>query len=213
MSASPALRTVFMALLLPALGLPACELVLGRLPDGADARDASAAGGGAGHAGNDGGSSAGQGGAAATGGAAGQAGAAGASGTSGAGGSGGSGCSDPCDCDNDGARAANVQCNGNDCDDHDPDAKPGQSSYFGKASSNPSVGFDFNCNGAQDRDPTLDKLVTCSGLSLGACDTATQGFIDSEPACGKSGSWGTCKKGTLNCIANPIGSDRTMLCH
>ncbi len=175
--------------------LGGCELVAGGLPDPVRADSGAAAAGGSGASGG----SAGTGAADAGGAAAGQAGQGGSA-----------GCQSQCDCDGDGAKSK--ACGGGDCDDHDPKAKPGQSEYFATASSNPAVGFDYNCDGNPERKPALAKQVSCTGVSLLNCDTTTQGFVDQLPACGQSSGWGTCKKGSVACQPDVL-EQRVMLCH
>ena len=159
-------------------------------------RDAGAAGGSAG-----------------TGGAVGSGGSAGTA-TGGQGGQtaqgGAAGCANQCDCDGDGVKSK--ACGGSDCDDHDPKVKPGQSSYFATPAQNPAIGFDYNCSGNPERDPTLTKQVNCTGISLLNCDTTSQGFVDQLPACGQTGGWGSCKKGSVSCQPDVL-EQRVMLCH
>ncbi len=133
-------------------------------------------------------------------------GAGGSSGDSAAGGGGGV-CKTPCDCDEDGVKS--VACAGTDCADDDANVKPGQIIHFIDASSNPSIGFDFDCSGAAEREH--DTPVKCLGLALVACDTKTQGFLETLPPCGQSGDWGTCKKGTVACEKDVVQS-KPMAC-
>jgi hypothetical protein len=115
---------------------------------------------------------------------------------------------DPCDCDHDGYLAE--ACAGDDCDDEDGRVHPDQQKYFDTAS--PTVGFDFDCSTTTDRDPALNVVVQCAGLSLLACEQALQGFIGAMPACGEVGDWGTCRANGLVCEPD-IYEQRRMRCH
>lgn len=118
-------------------------------------------------------------------------------------------CKQECDCDDDGALAQS--CDGLDCDDEDPRVFPGQTKFFASRSTNPSVGFDFNCSG-QLESPAENVAVTCEGLTLGVC-TSAQGFLDGIPACGDSGKWGVCRVVTLACTDSVVDPEKAVLCH
>lgn len=179
-------------LVLTSLG---CEVVLGDLPR---ARSESASGAtGAGGAGG--------GGAGGTGGVGGDAGAGGTGAATSSATSGSGGC---CDCDGDQANALGA-CQGDDCDDGDARAHPGQTMYFGTPA--PQAGFDFDCNGVSERDPRLAIAVDCSGLAL-PCDSAV-GFLGVvPPACGVHADWGTCKANGLVCAEDVIELQKVMTC-
>lgn len=203
----------------------------------ADARDASAGdllaagsvsthGGGSGIGGADGGSGgtppqAGTTGVDGAGAAAGGAGTTAAAGAQSGGGAGGAAvadagvpsgsCSDPCDCDDDGY-AAEGTCGGDDCDDDDPRVHPEQGAYFPARSDNASVGFDYDCSDAVERDPAQATVIRCNDLDLLSCEDA-QGFHDALPPCGEVGAWGTCEwKGVL-CSAVVLDSSVVARCH
>jgi hypothetical protein len=92
-----------------------------------------------------------------------------------------------CDRDEDGSESE--ACGGEDCDDNDPDVHPEQTRYF--VTPNESVGFDYNCSGPIERDPSEPSL-SCS-LELAQCDPTAQGFMgETLPECGKQGDWGQC---------------------
>ena len=62
------------------------------------------------------------------------------------GGSGDDGAADGSGCvDADGDGHAAKACGGDDCDDADPKAHPGQTDFFSDKS--PTVGFDYDCDG------------------------------------------------------------------
>ncbi len=115
---------------------------------------------------------------------------------------------DPCDCDDDGYVAE--ACEGDDCDDDDGRVHPGQQKYFETAS--PTVGFDFDCSTKTERDPALNVMLQCTGLSLLACEQAAQGFLGAVPACGEAGDWGTCRANGLACEPD-VYEQRRMRCH
>lgn len=97
---------------------------------------------------------------------------------------------DPCDRDGD-THLARGECGGDDCDDDDPKVRPSQTQYFSVPSSNPDVGFDYDCDGQSTRDPS-QPLLSCPGL-LVCPNSSTQGFHGTLPTCGETGSWGACK--------------------
>lgn len=115
---------------------------------------------------------------------------------------GSSGCSDPCDCDDDGALSK--ACDGDDCDDTDDRVKPGQAEYFTEPVD--SVGFDYNCSGKLE---TNGESLSC-GL---VCNEDEQGYLGSAPSCGNPGSWGRCKSGTLTCSMEELDAARVLRCH
>lgn len=118
------------------------------------------------------------------------------------GGNGAGGC-DPCDCDGDGALNDGCHSGGGpaDCDDTDPDAKPGQTKYFTEA--NPVVGFDYNCANGIERE--YDDPLSCPAL-LADCMEDVQGYIDTVPECGEPGTWGHCDNNGIGCVKEAITS-------
>jgi hypothetical protein len=113
----------------------------------------------------------------------------GAGGTGGGGGGNGGagGAASDCDLDHDGWLATSSACGGDDCDDTDDDAHPGQTGFF--TSQRKSGGYDFNCDGDSERQfaATLD----CSNLLDTAC--SGESFAHPLPACGARGSWISCQ--------------------
>jgi hypothetical protein len=165
---------------------------------GAPGSGGTATGGSGGSAtGGSGGTGGGTGGA--TGGAGGATGGAGGKGTGGTG-------TCTTDFDNDGYIAK--ACGGNDCDDTDFDAKPGQTAFPQDARN--SGGYDYNCDNVITKDPTLNRTVNC-GVVFSACPTTAQGYFGANaadvPQCGAAASWGTCvKSGGLLCEKVPVAS-------
>ncbi len=117
---------------------------------------------------------------------------------------------DCCDCDGDGFEA--VACGAKDCDDHDPLVYPGEPVYYAMPASNPAVGFDWDCSGTIERDPTLDVTVTCPSLTLSTCPTTTGYLATVPPACGVAGAWGTCTQQGTTCVNNVVDPARVMTC-
>lgn len=79
---------------------------------------------------------------------------------------------------------------GDDCDDTEADAHPGQSEYFtrpGKGSGR----FDFNCDGREEQQST-SALPDCA--AAGASCKAEQGWAGAVPGCGEQGQLGSCAK-------------------
>lgn len=91
---------------------------------------------------------------------------------------------DPCDEDNDGYKAQGA-CGGNDCNDHDPRANPGQTQFITDVPDAAPWG-DWNCDNTVDYQYKTPVACT-AGL---ACNTA-EGFTTSE-GCGISGPYVTC---------------------
>ena len=112
-----------------------------------------------------------------------------------------------CDVDGDGSLAKSAACGGDDCDDADEDAHPGQSDYF--TSPRVSGGYDYDCDGKSE--PEFSGELDCSAL-LSACEG--EGF-SSPPACGGSGTWIRCESILLPILlCNPETVDtRQMPCH
>ncbi len=118
-------------------------------------------------------------------------------------------CADDCDCDEDGEKA--MACGGEDCDDHDDRVYPEQPLFFGEASSNSDVGFDYNCSGGAEREPELNAILSCGKLLQLGCEG--EGFKDQKPACGATGTWGECEWDGLKCVFSPLVESERMKCH
>lgn len=114
-----------------------------------------------------------------------------------------------CDCDGDGVTS--IACGGTDCDDHAALAHPGAKAYHAEPTGDPAVGFDWDCSGAPERDPALDKTVDCGLLGL-PCKTDTGYLAKVPPPCGMGGPWGTCKQDGLGCADDVIETDKIMTC-
>jgi hypothetical protein len=138
------------------------------------------------------------------------AGAAGGGGASAASGGGGassaaSGC---CDCDGDGHPAPGP-CGGDDCDDSDGFAFPGEPAYY--IHPNRTVGFDWDCNGSLERDPELDKTISCAQMTP-PCGGEQGYLVPAPPACGETAPWGGCKQQGVLCVSDIIDQSRPMAC-
>jgi hypothetical protein len=115
-----------------------------------------------------------------------------------------------CDADHDGHKAQGP-CGGDDCDDTDPDVFPKQPKYFPTRSMGQAkVGYDYNCDGKLEQEQQAP--VVCLGVNLTACPT-DEGFLGSLPACGDTGRWGKCVKGTLTCDESVSDAMQQMRCH
>lgn len=72
-----------------------------------------------------------------------------------------------------------------DCDDDNPNVRPGQTAFFTEPRPNTSPpNFDYNCNGADDK----EFAAPCSPTA--ACPSSAGFALD--VACGESGSFGAC---------------------
>jgi hypothetical protein len=79
-----------------------------------------------------------------------------------------------------------------DCDDNNAQVHPYQATYF--TAPLPDGGFDYDCNGSSDPDPTYacnDGLVGCQTCSAAAC-AGGPGYDAGVPACGASGAFCYC---------------------
>jgi hypothetical protein len=186
---------------LASIGLAACSVVVGELPEPLPGSGGPMAGVGAGGDAGPGGETSGgsmqQGGSASS-----------SSGASSAGtATGGTGSSD-CDVDRD-HHASTGKCGGDDCDDQDPEVSPDQTRY--SAERQPNVDFDYDCNGAEEQEQQV--AVMCSGVAVGACPSEV-GFLKTLPACGVAGSWGKCQKTPPLNTCDPVVIDgaRRMRC-
>ena len=170
----------------------ACSLVIGDLPEGVDPALSGGASGAGGTSGGGGASGSG-----------------GASGAGGASGGGGGAClKGPCDCDGDDFVSAFCS-QGDDCDDSDPVAHPGQTAWF-DVKRKDGQGFDYNCDGNEDRE--FSELA-CGGLSNLLCSQQADGFHKPAPPCGESGSFGKCKWSGLSCVNDVTSSSKPVRCH
>ena len=121
------------------------------------------------------------------------------------------GCLRECDCDADDFLAEGL-CGGNDCDDHDDRVRPNQTLYFAVASTNPNIGFDYDCSDTLERDPGQGATaISCLDLDLLACSGA-QGFHTTMPACGTAGAWGTCQGVAVLCSAVTLDATAIARC-
>jgi hypothetical protein len=115
-----------------------------------------------------------------------------------------------CDCDHDGHNAEGA-CGGDDCDDHDVKVYPKEPTYYAVANTDPAVGFDWDCSGAPERDPTLDKVVDCQPIAI-PCPAGT-GFLGKvAPPCGMPGEWGSCKTQGAMCVKDVVDAQKLMAC-
>jgi hypothetical protein len=123
-------------------------------------------------------------------------------------GAGTSGSGAMCDADRD-EHLAEGKCGGDDCDDSDDRVSPDQTEYFGERQKN--VDFDYDCSGAPEQEEVM--AVVCPGV-VGPCPTET-GFLKSLPACGETGSYGTCvKQAPLDtCVEKVLDAEHRMRCH
>jgi hypothetical protein len=96
-----------------------------------------------------------------------------------------------CDEDGDGYLAAGGACHGNDCCDTDPQAHPGQTSFFTQQDHCGS--FDYDCDGKVTPEygsvSCIYYVVGCSG----------DGFQPPPPMCGAAGAYETCNLGLFTC--------------
>ncbi len=101
------------------------------------------------------------------------------------------GCVSPCDCDNDTYMA--MSCGGNDCCDTDPNAHPGQTSFF--PSEDDCHSYDYNCDTMQEMEW---GAFSCAPGVTGC--TPTSGFVGGVPGCGVPEQWtGMCKNMITSC--------------
>jgi hypothetical protein len=107
-------------------------------------------------------------------------------------------CSDP---DKDDDQHDDEACGGDDCDDTDARAHPGQTSYFEEA--NAVIGFDYDCSGTPTQEFATDA---CTGVT---CTTASVFISDTPVACGSDAVFATC---TMLCMRESITSKK-VACH
>lgn len=79
-----------------------------------------------------------------------------------------------------------------DCDDSDPRAFPGQTSYF--TTPRNIGGFDFNCDGAQTRQAYPEPVLQCPGEPPDGCPGPVENTLGlrSVPGCGQQGDESVC---------------------
>ncbi|HEY4122152.1 MAG TPA: hypothetical protein VGM56_30000 [Byssovorax sp.] len=112
-----------------------------------------------------------------------------------------------CDCDGDGHDAIGP-CGGDDCDDTDAYAYPGESQYYPLA--NARVGFDWNCDGFATPNPALEKTLDCA-MQHPPC--SGEGYVaPTPPACGDSAPWGACVQQGIVCVASVVTQSQPMSC-
>jgi hypothetical protein len=78
--------------------------------------------------------------------------------------------------------------NGQDCDDGDAEAHPGQTTFFEQPSKG-AKSFDFNCDKIEEKEH--GSLVSCSPAGAGCTGDGWSGAV---PACGQTGSYAKCFK-------------------
>lgn len=119
-----------------------------------------------------------------------------------------------CDLDGDGYNSPGGLCNGNDCDDLDNRAHPGQTTYYTTAT--PSGSFDFNCDGMVEYEiaESTPVLNQCYNIPNGYGKTFRSGDTEygldycSLSGCGLKYLGGTWPPGTWE-IAWGTGLDAT----
>jgi hypothetical protein len=133
----------------------------------------------------------------------------GAASSGGASSGGSGGCANSCNCDSD--PVDGPQCGGDDCDDDDPEVFPGQTEFFSTPANDAVIGYDYDCSDEIER-PGSQVALVCDAVSLTKCDDY-QGFLGDVPACGATGSWGTCLQGTLSCQEDVLDQEKVATCH
>jgi hypothetical protein len=110
---------------------------------------------------------------------------------------------DPCDHDQDGFRATGPPCGGDDCDDYDARAHPGEPDYltYSVTETNNPLPGDWNCNGFVETEHP--RSFTCP---LVGTDCSAVGFVGS-PQCGTQGTLITCKLNTAGVGCTPDQQD------
>jgi len=98
---------------------------------------------------------------------------------------------------------------GDDCCDQDANVAPSQTGWF--TSKNKCGNWDYNCSGEPEKQ--YRDLALCQN-SFPDCKINRQGWTDSVPDCGGSGSWSTSCSGFFGgWCAGDGGSSRTQGCH
>lgn len=102
---------------------------------------------------------------------------------------------------------------GDDCNDSDPLVHPNQVGYF-SSPSNHTPGFDYDCNGSEDKqDPALANYSESSVFSIEFCTVNTIGWKDFVPNCGQTGNYfyNTMDSATGTCFSKT--QQRVQFCH
>jgi len=79
----------------------------------------------------------------------------------------------------------NTCTSSNDCNDGNPDVHPGQTAFFMDDDGDGS--FDYNCDGQEEHQSPLWSAVDSGS---GTCTLINDGWVDSIPACGQTGTFG-----------------------
>ena len=112
-------------------------------------------------------------------------------------------------CDADGDHALAAACGGNDCCDTDWNVHPGQTAYFNVQSACHS--FDYDCDGKATGEHLGSSSCIPDGIE-GACRSGGVGvWLDSAPACGKTGRVGGSCRPSAPCVFEG-GSSMTQNC-
>ncbi|MBW2704058.1 MAG: putative metal-binding motif-containing protein [Deltaproteobacteria bacterium] len=77
-----------------------------------------------------------------------------------------------------------------DCCDTDEWTFPGQTEYYAD-SRDGCLGYDYNCDGTETKEPALNTTFHCMVLSPSTCFVDSYGFVDGPPACGEAGNYAT----------------------
>jgi hypothetical protein len=72
-----------------------------------------------------------------------------------------------------------------------------------------SGGFDWNCDGKETPDPSLNNQVDCTLCAIGML---AEGYIEAPPACGVAAPWATCAATGVTCSPQVTDPARTMAC-
>ena len=91
---------------------------------------------------------------------------------------------DPCDKDGDHFLAEGSPCNGNDCDDNDPRAYPGEPKFLTDTPTMTTMG-DWDCDGHVDYEYPTGFMCPLTGCTK-------TGFSDASLGCGQYGNYVTC---------------------
>ncbi|MFO0653372.1 MAG: MopE-related protein [Polyangiales bacterium] len=100
---------------------------------------------------------------------------------------------------------------GLDCCDADARAYPGEPSSFGASAGGVACGgWDFDCNGTEERGDTTIAFCAVGSGSVPVCVFSRAGWNRTAPACGGSGSWVTNCTGAGTC--NLTSETREQVC-
>lgn len=121
----------------------------------------------------------------------------------------GSGGAVNCDVDKDNHKSK--QCGGDDCDDNDDRAYPGQIGWFSISPTNTNKDWDFNCDNMETQEFTMADVCNAGGQ----CPmTNLYVGIVTPPACGMSGPWGNCESANLvSCAPKTPLMNKVQACH